>query len=54
MLKTIQRNLLLCRIEVKRIVMYKKAEFLGRTHPSVVKSSHSLDTLLNKVQGICP
>ncbi|PIC59145.1 sporulation protein Spo0E [Sporosarcina sp. P12(2017)] len=54
MMKTAQRKFLLFRIEVKRIVMYKKAGFLGFTHPSVVKSSHSLDNLLNKVQGICP
>ncbi|WP_432355467.1 Spo0E family sporulation regulatory protein-aspartic acid phosphatase [Sporosarcina sp. A2] len=47
------RNLLLFRIKVKRIVMYKKAGHLGLTHPSVVKCSHKLDTLLNRVQGIC-
>ncbi|PIC84799.1 aspartyl-phosphate phosphatase Spo0E family protein [Sporosarcina sp. P1] len=52
MIKTIERNLLLFRIEVKRIIMYKKAEFLGIAHPSVVRSSQRLDSLLNRVQGI--
>lgn len=51
--KTIKMNLLLFRIKVKRIVMYKKASLFGFTHPSVVKCSHKLDNLLNRVQGIC-
>ncbi|PIC72131.1 sporulation protein Spo0E [Sporosarcina sp. P16b] len=50
--KSIKKKLLMLRIEVKRIIMYKKAEFLGITHPSVVRSSQRLDSLLNRVQGI--
>lgn len=53
MIKAGKMNLLLFRIKVKRIVMYKKAENLGFTHPSVVECSHELDILLNRVQGIC-
>ena len=51
--KALKKNLLLFRIKVKRVMMYKKAGHLGYTHPSVVKCSHELDTLLNKVQGVC-
>ncbi|MCM3758308.1 aspartyl-phosphate phosphatase Spo0E family protein [Sporosarcina aquimarina] len=53
MYKAGKMNLLLLRIKVKRKVMYKKAEHLGFTHPSVVECSHELDILLNRVQGIC-
>ncbi|MDV6377917.1 aspartyl-phosphate phosphatase Spo0E family protein [Sporosarcina sp. GW1-11] len=53
MKNTIKKNLMLFRIKVKRIAMYKKAGHLGFTHPSVVKCSQELDNLLNKVQGIC-
>ncbi|PIC88025.1 hypothetical protein CSV72_02430 [Sporosarcina sp. P20a] len=50
-MKTVKKNFLLLRIEVKRIIMYKKAAFLGFTHPSVVKTSQRLDTLLNRAQS---
>ncbi len=53
MYKSVRKNLLLFRIRVKRIIMYKKADHLGFTHPRVVKCSSELDILLNKVQGIC-
>ncbi|WP_156028879.1 aspartyl-phosphate phosphatase Spo0E family protein [Sporosarcina sp. D27] len=53
MFKAGKMNLLLLRIKVKRKVMYKKAEHLGFTHPSVVECSRELDILLNRVQGIC-
>lgn len=49
----VERKVLLYRIKVKRIVMYKKAGRFGFTHPDVVKCSQQLDTLLNKAQGIC-
>ncbi|REB11573.1 aspartyl-phosphate phosphatase Spo0E family protein [Sporosarcina sp. BI001-red] len=49
----VTKKLLLFRIRVKRIVMYKKAGHFGFTHPSVVKCSCELDTLLNRFQGIC-
>jgi len=35
-------------IEIKRKVMYTKAQRLGLTHPEVVKCSQKLDVLLNK------
>ena len=49
----IKMGLLLFRIKVKRMVMYKKANHFGFTHPSVVKCSSKLDDLLNRAQGIC-
>ncbi|ARK23402.1 hypothetical protein SporoP37_00965 [Sporosarcina sp. P37] len=49
----VKKYYLLCRIKVNRIVMYKKAEHFGFTHPSVIKCSQKLDNLLNRVQGIC-
>ena len=52
MKKDVKMNVLLFRIKVKRIVMYKKASLFGFTHPSVVKCSRKLDHLLNKAQGI--
>ncbi|WP_301108379.1 aspartyl-phosphate phosphatase Spo0E family protein [Sporosarcina sp.] len=41
------RKMLKLKIEIKRKDMYKKAEYLGFTHPLVVKSSQELDMLLN-------
>ncbi|GLC88950.1 aspartyl-phosphate phosphatase Spo0E family protein [Lysinibacillus piscis] len=35
-------------IEMKRKIMYKKAEHLGFTHPAVVQYSQQLDVLLNR------
>ncbi|PIC73916.1 sporulation protein Spo0E [Sporosarcina sp. P26b] len=53
MKRKITTVLLSFRIKVKRMIMYKKANLFGFTHPSVVKSSRKLDHLLNKAQGIC-
>ncbi|MDW0110462.1 aspartyl-phosphate phosphatase Spo0E family protein [Sporosarcina aquimarina] len=49
----VKKEFLLFRIKVKRIIMYKKADRFGFTHPSTVKCSHELDDLLNRFQGIC-
>ena len=42
------KKLLKLRIEIKRKLMYKKANDLGFTHPEVVNCSQELDELLNK------
>lgn len=53
MINSVKKHLLLLRIKVKRMGMYKKAQLFGFTHPSVVECSQELDTLLNKAQRIC-
>lgn len=51
--KACKKALLLFRIKVKRMIMYKEAGYFGFTHPRVVQCSQELDSLLNKVQRIC-
>ncbi|WP_124070724.1 aspartyl-phosphate phosphatase Spo0E family protein [Filibacter tadaridae] len=51
--KVCSKKVLLFRIKIKRIIMYKKAGHFGFTHPSVVECSQELDILMNRVQGIC-
>ena len=41
-------NKLKLEIEIKRRIMYKKAQDLGLTHPHVVNHSQELDELLKK------
>ncbi|MFY0742988.1 aspartyl-phosphate phosphatase Spo0E family protein [Solibacillus silvestris] len=40
------------KIELKRNHLYKKANYLGFTHPEVVNCSQELDELLNKYSNI--
>lgn len=47
-----RKKLLLGRIKLKQKYMYVKAENLGFTHPSVIRCSQELDTLLNRYQGL--
>lgn len=39
-------------IQLKKVDMYEKAKYFGRTHPVVIKSSQELDNLLNQYQKI--
>lgn len=48
MISLLSRKFLKVEIEIKRKIMYKKAENLGFTHPQVVHYSQELDVLLNK------
>ena len=41
------KKMLKLKIELKRKDMYKKAKYLGFTHPQVVNCSQELDVLLN-------
>ena len=47
-----RKKILLGRIKLKQKDMYVKAENLGFTHPSVIRCSQELDTLLNRYQGL--
>ena len=47
-----RKKILLGRIKLKQRDMYTKAENLGFTHPSVIRCSQELDTLLNRYQGL--
>ncbi|MEK4229602.1 aspartyl-phosphate phosphatase Spo0E family protein [Solibacillus sp. FSL H8-0538] len=48
MKRLVHKKVLMVLIEIKRIIMYKKAKDLGFTHPKVVNYSQELDVLLNK------
>lgn len=45
-------KILLEQIQSKQKEMYMRAEHHGYTHPSVVRCSQELDSLLNKYQGL--
>lgn len=47
-----RKVILLGKIKLKQQDMYKKAKSFGMTHPSVIRCSQELDTLLNQYQGI--
>ena len=47
-----RKRILLGQIKLKQKDMYMKAQNLGYTHPSVVRCSQELDSLLNRYQGL--